>query len=212
MEIIFKVINLIINSINKIIDSFDTKTVKSIKSGYFIFIFFSLLIASYIGYQNGKDSAKIKSPPLVPITNDTFLIEVNTEKEDGDFSSILKTNQLNTEKKEEIKKRGELIIKEAKIALEEGILEPQNELKLKTTPHLKVENRIFDTAIEPQKHDVKLLKKKKNITQKPVDQLKTNKKVKQKSESSLKIKKIKLKQKNKTTPKSIETNKEIFEN
>ena len=43
----------------------------------------------------GTKSAKIKSNPLAEFVNDTFKIDINKEKADGDFSDILESEIIN---------------------------------------------------------------------------------------------------------------------
>ncbi len=212
MEVIFKIIHTIITSINKIIDSFDKKTASAIKSGFIFLIFVFSIIAAFIGYQNGTEAARIKSPPLVPMTNDTFLLERSREKINGNFSTLIKENKLNEPAKEDIKKRNQIIMEETKIALDDGILEPENELKLKTTPELKIETKLFEEETERKTTEVSLLKneKKKIKELQPLENYKA-----EPSKSTNELKKIKinrLNNKKTNNPKIINNDKGIFNN
>lgn len=212
MEVIFKIIHTIITSINKIIDSFDKKTASAIKSGFIFLIFVFSIIAAFIGYQNGTEAARIKSPPLVPMTNDTFLLERSREKINGNFSTLIKENKLNEPAKEDIKKRNQIIMEETKIALDDGILEPENELKLKTTPELKIETKLFEEETERKTTEVSLLKNEKKKIKKlqPLENYKA-----EPSKRTNELKKIKinrLNNKKTNNPKIINNDKGIFNN
>ena len=212
MEVIFKIIHTIITSINKIIDSFDKKTASAIKSGFIFLIFVFSIIAAFIGYQNGTEAARIKSPPLVPMTNDTFLLERSREKINGNFSTLIKENKLNEPAKEDIKKRNQIIMEETKIALDDGILEPENELKLKTTPELKIETKLFEEETERKTTEVSLLKNEKKKIRKlqPLENYKA-----EPGKSTNELKKIKinrLNNKKTNNPKIINNDKGIFNN
>lgn len=76
-------------AINKLIDSLSLQTIQTIKRVFFFTIFILCIIAIIIGINMGKNAAKIKSAPLAEFVNDTFRIDINREKEAGDFSEML---------------------------------------------------------------------------------------------------------------------------
>jgi len=76
-------------AINKLIDSLSLQTIQTIKRGFFFAIFIFCIIGIIIGINMGKKSAKIKSEPLAEFVNDTFRIDLNREKDAGDFSEML---------------------------------------------------------------------------------------------------------------------------
>lgn len=95
MNPVVKILSSIIISINKIIDSMSLKTVETVKRTFFFVIFLMCMIGLLIGYNMGTKSARIKSDPLAEFVNDTFKIDINKEKADGDFSSMLESEIVN---------------------------------------------------------------------------------------------------------------------
>ena len=79
--------------INRWIDSLSLRTVETVRRAFFFLMFIMFFIAIAIGYNMGKDSAKIKSPPLAELVNDSFKIKVSREK-GGDFSGMLESEIL----------------------------------------------------------------------------------------------------------------------
>jgi len=95
MNPVLKIITTIIISINKIIDSMSLKTIETVKRSFFFIIFIMCIIGLFIGYNMGTKSARIKSDPLAEFVNDTFKIDINKEKSDGDFSDMLESEIIN---------------------------------------------------------------------------------------------------------------------
>jgi len=95
MNPVLKILTAVIISINKIIDSMSLKTIESIKKGFFSFIFILCIVGIVIGYNMGTKSARIKSDPLAEFVNDTFKIDINKERADGDFSEMLESEIIN---------------------------------------------------------------------------------------------------------------------
>lgn len=94
MNPVFKVINSLIISINRIIDSMNLRTVQTIKRGFLFLTFIMCLVGIYIGYTMGTKSAKIKSPPLAEFVNDTFSNDINRERDTGSFSGVLESEMV----------------------------------------------------------------------------------------------------------------------
>jgi hypothetical protein len=95
MNPVQKILTSMLISINRMIDSLNLKTVESIKRGFFFFIFIMCLVGIFVGYNMGTKSAKIKSNPLAEYVNDTFKIDINKKRADGDFSDILESEIIN---------------------------------------------------------------------------------------------------------------------
>ena len=95
MNPVLKILTAVIISINKIIDSMSLKTIESIKKGFFSFIFILCIVGIVIGYNMGTKSARIKSDPLAEFVNDTFKIDINKERANGDFSEMLESEIIN---------------------------------------------------------------------------------------------------------------------
>lgn len=95
MNPIINILTKVIIAINQAIDSMSLKTVESIRRGFFFFIFLLCIVAIVIGYNMGTKSAKIKSDPLAQFVNDTFKIDINKERANGDFSDMLESEIVN---------------------------------------------------------------------------------------------------------------------
>ncbi len=95
MNPLIRILSSLIISINKLIDSMSLQTIQTIKRGFFFTIFIFCIIGIIIGINMGKHSAKIKSAPLAEYVNDTFRIDLNKEKDAGDFSEMLENEVIN---------------------------------------------------------------------------------------------------------------------
>jgi len=95
MNPVFNIITKIIISINGAIDSMPLKTVEAIRRGFYFLIFVLCIVGIFIGYNMGTKSAKIKSDPLAKFVNDTFKIDINKERANGDFSEMLESEIVN---------------------------------------------------------------------------------------------------------------------
>jgi hypothetical protein len=89
MNPIVKFLTSAIIAINKLIDTLSLQTIQTIKRGFFFAVFIFCIIGIIIGINIGKNAAKIKSAPLAEFVNDTFRIDLNREKDTGDFSEML---------------------------------------------------------------------------------------------------------------------------
>lgn len=95
MNPVLKILTTAIISINKLIDSMSLRTIETVKRSFFFFIFIMCIVGIVIGYNMGTKSARIKSDPLAEFVNDTFKIDINKEKADGDFSDMLESEIVN---------------------------------------------------------------------------------------------------------------------
>ena len=93
MNPLFKIVSSLIIWINRWIDSLSLRTVETVRRAFFFLMFIMVFIAIAIGYNMGKDSARIKSPPIAELVNDSFKIKVSREK-GGDFSGMLESEIL----------------------------------------------------------------------------------------------------------------------
>ncbi len=93
MNPVYKIISSLIIGINRRIDSLSLQTVETIRRAFFFLMFIMFFVAIAIGYNMGKDSARIKSPPIDECVNDSFKIKVSREK-GGDFSGMLESEIL----------------------------------------------------------------------------------------------------------------------
>jgi len=95
MNPVLKILTSLIISVNKLIDSMSIKTIETVRRGFFFIIFLMCIAGIFIGYNMGTKSARIKSDPLAEFVNDTFKIDINKERADGDFSDLLESEIIN---------------------------------------------------------------------------------------------------------------------
>lgn len=91
MKTIASILQKIVHTTNRMIDSIDIRTQQSIKEGFF-FISFLLFIGAILwGYHLGKESAKPAGKPYAEITNDVFDLDIKMKREPGSFQSMLES-------------------------------------------------------------------------------------------------------------------------
>ncbi len=91
MNPIASILQAIVRTINRIIDSIDVRAQQSIKEGFFFLIFLLSVGAVFWGYHLGKQSAKPAGRPYAEITNDVFDLDIKMKKEPGSFQSMLES-------------------------------------------------------------------------------------------------------------------------
>ncbi len=89
------IFNKFIRSIDGIIDGMDKKTQGSIKNAFYFVIFCLTVTAIIIGGIKGRESAKIKSPPIIGSTDDVFSISKERGSEEGRFNEMLEGDIIN---------------------------------------------------------------------------------------------------------------------
>ncbi len=121
-----KIIDGAIRNLNSKINSIDLKTQDTIRRAFFLLIFIMSIIAIIVGYNMGKDAAKIKSPPVAQYVNDTFQIDISKEKKEADFSSLLESKIISESTVNNFKKYDFPMKEERNMNVRENkILEPQ---------------------------------------------------------------------------------------
>ncbi len=110
-------------------------TVKTIKQSYFFLVFVLTMIGMYIGYDKGRNIAKIKSPPLAENVRDLFHVDINREKSEGRFGKMQETELINEMKKADPEKIQFLSRELLKPELEHRIIEPEREKKISRELH-----------------------------------------------------------------------------
>lgn len=83
------ILQAIVRTINRMIDSIDIRTQQSIKEGFFFLVFLLSIAAIFMGYHLGKQSAKPAGKPYAEITNDVFDLDIKMKKAPGSFQSML---------------------------------------------------------------------------------------------------------------------------
>lgn len=145
-----EILRNIINLINNAIDSLSVKTVQSIKQGFFFLLFILAIIAVIIGYNMGKESARIKSPPLAKNVNDAFEIDISREKKDGDFGSLLESQVLTESRYTRPTEKPYKISGDLKPEYEVGIIDSTRKKRRKPSPELRHQSDILEGKYRPE--------------------------------------------------------------
>ena len=159
---VLKIFSKGIRLINSAINGLDKRTVTAIKQGYFFFIFIIMVVAVFIGYNYGSDSAKIKSPPLAADLNQVFDIDRSLEKEEGSFNTMLENELISESKYLSYEKIGFPNKQELKTESIEGIIEPDKNRKIKTDPDMKNRDKQIEgdyRGFGSKKPDIRPLKR-----------------------------------------------------
>ncbi|MBN2040243.1 MAG: hypothetical protein JW864_09395 [Spirochaetes bacterium] len=170
MNPIIKIINQTIILINRLIDNFDKKTVETIKHSFYFLIFVLLIIGIVIGYNHGKQSAKMYGKPLNETTNSIFDVKIKRNSGTGRFRSML-DSELSEEKKELHLKKIELPANEKQLKpefdnkiIESGNLNNERPMHLKSDNIAETENTnkkiITSDVPKLKKSDTQTLKEK----------------------------------------------------
>ena len=163
MNPVVKTITILIISINRLIDGLNSRTVEAIKVGFFFVIFVLVLIGGIMGYRSGMENARIKSPPLIQSTNESFEYDIKKEHR-GDFSSMLESQLIHESKKLGLEKipypAQQRLIPEANST----IIEPEKTEKFKPAPRTMgdekpIEDSFFkdreQSSVQPLRKEIK---------------------------------------------------------
>ena len=137
MGFITKILNKIFYGISNAVNNMDKKTVKTVKQSYIMLIVILAAIGGFIGYKNGKNTARIKSAPLAEYINDVFQIDINREKREGRFGRMLESELIN-EMKYTDQNKIQFPTKETfKPEFEHRIIEPDRDKKISADPRME---------------------------------------------------------------------------
>ncbi len=160
-----KILSLLYRTIN----SFDNRTINTIKQLFFMFIFIMVLIGIYVGYRMGKSSAQIKTPPLAEYTKDIFRNDINREREEGRFGSLLESELINESKYLENSKIRFPSRENLRPEIDAALMEPEKEQKIKPEPQMKADLKPYegkyrelkkpDSEVRPLERDFNVIKK-----------------------------------------------------
>ncbi len=171
MNPVLKILTSVIISLNRLIDSMSMKTIETIRRTFFFVTFLFCMIGLFVGYNMGTKSAKIKSDPLAEFVNDTFKIDINKEKADGDFSSLLESEIINESTMNNFSKSEFPTRENLNPELSMGVIESENKI-----PEPDIMNKPFkpETPIEEQYNTSRLQNEQSvKILEKPFTENKT---------------------------------------
>jgi len=158
MSPIFDTISKIFDAFNNLLDGINPRIADAIKRGFFLFIFILMMIGAYFGYNMGHDAARIKSPPLIDLTNEVFDIDIGRQKTEGNFSEMLDSDLIHEGKKGEPDRVTYPAQQSIEPESDDGIIEAPTTAKRKMTPSIAADEPVFEgeyRAKKFQKGDVK---------------------------------------------------------
>jgi len=205
MNPLTKIISTALSKFNELIANLDNSTISIIRQAYFALIFILIVTAIIMGVLKGKDSARIKRPPLAPNTKDLFDRDINQNRLDGSFQKLLKDKHLKSELKgTPLNKIRQKPKDRLMPEFDDSVLDSKRSISTRRLPAMKVDDRPIDGNYRTKRKesDVSLLKKKK--AEKKID--KTSTPVTTKKSRIIRSKK------NTTTPKQIFNDNKVLDN
>jgi len=166
MNPIVKIISNIVITINRLLDRIDKKTADTIRASFLFLIFILMVVGIIIGYNMGKEAARIKSLPLAEYTNQIFEADINREKKNGSFGKMLRMKLVEETRRSSYKSKDKIQFPaKEKITpfSDDRIFEQKRKKFHDTFPDER--DKIFEADTKPlskQKTSVKPLKRRKN--------------------------------------------------
>jgi hypothetical protein len=161
MNVLIKILNSIIITINKLIDGLSKKTIETIKMSFYCLVVIIVAIGIYIGYNRGKGSAKKYGKPLNEDTNSVFDPLLKKSRNKGQYKSMLESELIEEQKDIQLKKVEFPSNENLKTEIDTKIIEPAKDIKKNTS--LSIDSgKIADverTDEKIKKPDVRELKK-----------------------------------------------------
>ncbi len=159
MNPVIKIINKVILTLGKIVGSIDAKTADTIKKAAMFIIFIGVLGSAFFGIKKGQDSARIKMPSLVSVTNEVFDIHVQREKGYHSMTQVLDDEKVNIIGEKNLKKYDYYHKNEFTFKFPKDLIDP-DQTKQKINPKTKIDDRLFDdTPAKKKKQTIRQLKK-----------------------------------------------------
>jgi len=148
MNPLTRIINMIIQTVNRIIGSIDGKTANLIKQVYMILIIILIVAGIITGFTMGRESARIKTPPLNETTNDSFELDMRLEKDEASFGLTARSKLLIEQKEHQAEKIKFPSTDRLEPDYDRGIIENDSSIK-KSSPVLDTGDRPFEGAYRP---------------------------------------------------------------
>ncbi|MBN2403635.1 MAG: hypothetical protein JXN64_14755 [Spirochaetes bacterium] len=97
MNLLIKIVNTTIITINKLIDGLNKKTIDTIKISFFGLVIILVILGIYIGYNSGKSAAKQYGKPITENTNELFDPLIKKSR-DIQYGSMLESELIKEQK------------------------------------------------------------------------------------------------------------------
>ena len=151
MSPIVSFITKFIMLINRIIDSIDHRTSDIIRNSFYGLVTLLILTGIVIGSRMGRDSARIKSPPLTEYTNQSFEIDMNREKKNGEFRSMIDSEKIHDSRLPDPEKIRFRQLERLEPDVDRGII--TGDRKFRETPGTYSDDRPVEGNYRPEKTD-----------------------------------------------------------
>ncbi len=151
MENPLNILKNLIGIVNRLIDGLSLNTVRNIQQGFYFLMFILAIVAVIIGYNMGREAARIKSPPLAKNVNDAFEIDISREKSDGNFSSLLESQVLTESRYTRPAQKPYKMAPNLKPETDTGIIEDTAKKRRKPHPILRNQSEILEGQYRPEK-------------------------------------------------------------
>jgi hypothetical protein len=133
-----------VSGADRLIRQIPEQTQVTIKGLFFLLIFGCVIGGVVWGITAGKESAKIKSAPIIENTNEAFDLDIKREKEDGNFTAMLDSEKISEMKKIDMEKVKFPSQTNLEPDIEKGVIEPEMHRKIKESPEVRVQDPLFE--------------------------------------------------------------------
>lgn len=142
----------IFSFIDRIFNMISPQVQDTIRSVFFLLIFGLCVGGAVYGVSQGRDSAKIKSAPIIGFTNDAFDLDIKRERRDGNFHGMLDSEAMNEMKYTDVNKARLPSRAELEPEVDRGIIEPETHRASRPSSDVQVQEPIFegDTGMRPR--------------------------------------------------------------
>jgi hypothetical protein len=143
MKISPEAMNNAVSGVDHMINRIPKRTQQTIRNLYMLTIFCLAGGGVVMGVMWGKQSAEIKSAPIIERTNDAFDLDIKRERTEGNFS-MLDTEMINEMKKMDVDKIQFPTRSSMEPEVDRGIIEPEAGKKMKESPEVRIQDPLFE--------------------------------------------------------------------
>ncbi len=143
MKISPEAMNNAVSGVDNMINKIPKRTQQTIRNLFMLAIFCMAGGGVVMGIMWGKQSAEIKSAPIIGRTNDAFDLDIKRERAEGNFF-MLDTEMINEMKKMDIDKIQFPTRASMEPEVDRGIIEPEAGKKMKDSPEARIQDPLFE--------------------------------------------------------------------